>query len=88
MTAATSKCRSCGAPIVWTITEAASESMPVDADPSPSGTVRLLEVDNVVIPVARVCPDSTRDLFDPSDDGSRHVSHFATCPNADEWRTS
>lgn len=83
-----SLCRSCGAPIVWTITEASSESMPVDAQPSPVGTIRLLEVATVLIPVARVCPDATRDLFDPSDDGLRFVAHFATCPNATDWRTS
>lgn len=26
------------------------------------------------------------DLFDPTDDGTRHVSHFATCPCADQHR--
>lgn len=86
--AAVSTCKSCGAPIVWTVTEAGYESMPIDVNPSALGNVRLLQGEGVLIPVARVCADATLDLFDQDDDGYRYVPHFATCPQASEWRKS
>lgn len=54
-----SKCRSCGAPIVWFKTSA-GKKIPVDA--------------------ATVEPEDQQ-LQLP-----RHVSHFATCPDADKFR--
>lgn len=53
------KCRSCGASIVWFSTTA-GKSMPVDA-----ATVQPTD-EQLELP--------------------RHVSHFATCPNANQHR--
>ena len=49
------QCRSCGADVIWIITEA-GKRMPVDAAPG-------------LIP-------------------GEHTSHFATCPQANDWRKS
>lgn len=75
-----STCASCGASVVWVLT-VRGVRMPVDAVPSPDGTLRLVGVPPTAIAVGR-----TVDLLDTTDDGVRHVSHFATCPNADQHR--
>ena len=73
-----SRCRSCGAPIVWTITED-GQRMPCDPHPVVGGNIRIIRG-----------PDTTRskvvgatiDLYDPGDNGDRHVAHYVTCPCA------
>lgn len=74
-------CRSCGAEIVWCLTEM-GRKMPVDYEPTDDGNVMKLWDDasgNHVIRVMR-----------PDDEWpagrKRYVAHFRTCPNADEWR--
>lgn len=77
-----SKCRSCGARVIWARTEA-GKKMPVDATPVRHG--------NIVLAVEK--HDAENDplaitFSEPLDDGNdRFVSHFATCPNAPEWRS-
>lgn len=78
------RCRSCQAPIVWAITEA-GERMPVDPHPVAGGSVRLRLDER---PPRASVVGSTIDLFDRTDDGTRHEAHWATCPDADEWRTA
>ena len=70
----TDKCRSCGAPIIWTVTSK-GKRMPVDAKPVEGGNVRL-DQDLLGNTVASIVPDGTGD----------RVSHFATCPEAARWR--
>lgn len=66
-----SECRSCGAEIIWAVTEN-GRKMPVDAQPTTSGNL-ILEPGNP--PLARyVAPWA-----------GQHVSHFATCPGARKW---
>lgn len=68
------RCRSCGAPIVWAVT-AAGKRMPLDAEPVyaiGSGVVSLNGDEVAVV-------ERPRPLY---------VSHFATCPNADQHRRS
>lgn len=69
-----SLCRSCGNPIIWTVT-ANGKKMPVDRDPV-GGTFVLVydELDPSTAP---------RSLSEDV-----HLSHFATCPNADQHRRS
>ena len=66
------KCSSCGAAVIWTVTEA-GKRMPVDATPAGKVTVLVKNPDGSDTPVSRM-----RDHF---------VSHFATCPNAQSHRT-
>jgi hypothetical protein len=50
--------------------------MPIDAEPSPQGTF-VLEDEEAETP---------RALYAPKSFGERYTSHFATCPEVDEWR--
>lgn len=71
------KCFSCGAEIVWALTEK-GKRMPVDAEPVADGNLELdVRTDP---PLAIVHGQPTLD------GGPRYVSHFATCPNADRHR--
>lgn len=70
-------CRSCRAPIVWTITRNGKQ-MPVDAEPVESGNVELRledgELHAVVHGVTQAAAERRgREL---------HTSHFATCPHS------
>lgn len=70
-------CRSCGAPVVWARTSTGG-SMPVDADPSPVGNVELVDDDGILRATVHSQPPlGVDDLY---------VSHFATCPDANDWR--
>ena len=73
-----SACRKCAARIVWAVTER-GKSMPVNRDPVENGNLVLEEQDGRP-PIARK-PDELLDRDLP-----RYVSHFATCPNAEEFR--
>lgn len=76
-------CSSCHAPIVWCETTQ-GKRMPVDEAPTPGGSVRVIARKGSV-PLARVV-GCTIDMFDPTDDGVRHLSHFVHCPDAADWR--
>jgi hypothetical protein len=72
------ECRSCKAPIIYAATTG-GKTMPVDAEPVDDGNV-LLRRTTYGGAVATV---TTATLFsDPL-----RKSHFATCPDADEWRS-
>lgn len=83
-TSPTATCTSCHAPIVWATTDR-GRSMPVDAAPVAGGNVRLIMRRFPLPPLAKVV-GSAIDLFDDTDVGDRHTSHFVTCPNAAEHR--
>lgn len=68
-------CRSCDAPIVWART-AAGRSMPLDAAPAIGGNVTV-ERDAAGKLTATVWPGPV---------AGGYVSHFTTCPHADEHR--
>lgn len=73
-----SKCRSCGANILWVRTAATGSLMPLDAIPVPDG--------NVVIKDGVAHALNGRDLFEPMLDGPRYMPHHATCPEAAKHR--
>jgi hypothetical protein len=75
-----SVCRSCGAEILWAITVTNSR-MPVDPTPVPDGNVVLTRIDGGT-PVATVLAPGEMLLDSPP----LYVSHFVTCPQADQWR--
>jgi len=71
-----SACRSCGAPILWALTEN-GKRIPLDAAPAerPTGLFRLVEKIGERTPVAvSVSGEAV------------YLSHFATCPYADQHR--
>lgn len=69
---AVQRCGSCQAPIVWVIT-ARGRPLPLDADPHPKGNVWL---DKGHVTIGGNPPPGT----------TLWKSHFATCPEAGQWR--
>jgi hypothetical protein len=72
-------CRSCGARIVWTVTER-GRRMPIDPVPNPAGNIILRERAAGLEPVA------VYTSAPPAEGEKRFTSHFATCPQAKKWR--
>jgi hypothetical protein len=70
----TSRCRSCGAPVVWRRHRVTGKPMPLNAEPTPDGDF-VLDADGEHYHAAE--PETTL---------ARHLSHFATCPQSREWR--
>jgi hypothetical protein len=64
-------CRSCGAEIRWE-KNGNGKLVPLDPEPTPNGNLSI--VDGVVI------------VADPDAPPPHYVTHFATCPHADQWR--
>lgn len=72
--------RNCGAPIMWTTTEAGG-SQPVDQEPSPDGVVVVKTVGSSHR--SRV----VKALDAPLEEGeARHKPHHQTCPSSDQFR--
>ncbi len=74
------RCGSCGASVRWLVTHL-GRAMPVDADPVHTGNI-VIESDDTTAGV-HVRPHDPL-LDDPGI--TRWVSHFATCPNAEQHR--
>lgn len=64
------RCRSCGAPIIWVVTEN-GRRIPLDADSERRFVIR----DSIQAKGPRLA------LVRPT-----YQTHFATCPQADQWR--
>lgn len=73
-----SRCRSCGAEIIWARTAGKGKLIPLDAEPAerPNGLFKLMHVGG---------PDEPPTAFIASGE-EVYLSHFATCPNAAEHR--
>lgn len=88
-------CRSCKAEIFWCVTSA-GKRMPVDAKPSPTGTLVLrtqagddgVEVnDEPLIAMSVKAAQELAEAGIPTPAGEpRFTSHFATCPQGRQWR--
>lgn len=84
MTPTRAKCRSCSAPVFFAASRSAANH-PFDAEPSEAGNVRVIPAPGggfraVVLSGDRL--DTARERGMPL-----YTSHFATCPDADTWRT-
>jgi hypothetical protein len=79
LTPAPAECRSCHAAIVWAVTEA-GRRMPLDVEPDPAGNLAIVEYLADGTPVVAF-DAGARALLD-----LRYLSHFATCPQAGDWR--
>lgn len=76
----TEECRTCTAQIIWAVTRNGKD-MPVDAEPTPDGNVRLVERRGMD-PLAEVIGNPAK-RFGLT--GLR-LTHFVKCPQADRWR--
>lgn len=77
------KCRACGAPIGF-IKSVAGKTIPVDAEPfsyvqKSNGTLKIVTPNGEV--VSGELPDDPQNAT-----GIGYISHFATCPEADQFR--
>lgn len=68
-------CRSCRAPIVWAKSASTGKAMLFDAVPVDAGDWQFVDGQ-----ARRIAPG---EHVDPE---RRFTCHFATCPQADEWR--
>lgn len=82
------RCRSCRAPVVWATSAASGKPkrIPLDPDPNPRRGNIVLEPDLLGQgPVAHVLTSAA--AAEASVRGETlYLSHFATCPDAEEWR--
>lgn len=83
-----SECRSCSAPVVWASHIVTGKSQPINAEPDPGGmgNVRLVREDDDVHPRYLVLTATELDAANIAQRVSLRKSHFATCPDAPEWR--
>ena len=68
-------CRSCNAPIEWGTSDTTGKPIPLDLAPSPTGNLSIVN--------GRVRAYGSDDARVHRE---RRVSHFATCPDAADWR--
>lgn len=82
-----SKCRSCGADIIWIKMKATGKAMPCDsAKISYSENMHPRATGNTVLTLVTEHGTVVRTAFDPAGDKIGYTSHFATCPNANKHR--
>lgn len=79
-------CRSCGVPIIWTITEK-GRPMPVNAEPSDYGNV-ILQERPMLPPRARYLNAREKQaiLENVLPPPKLYLSHFVRCVDAASWR--
>ncbi len=73
-------CGSCETPIYWLNHERTGKPAPIEAEPSPTGNIDIdLEAKTYrVIPRAMLAVGH----------GPAHLNHFASCPDADGFRSA
>jgi hypothetical protein len=74
------RCASCPAEVIWAVTRN-GRPMPVDAEPSEAGNVRLVAREGAS-PRAEIVQH-----VDRREGEALRTSHFVTCPNAVKHRT-
>jgi hypothetical protein len=70
-------CRSCGAPIYWLTSRVTGKTAPVDAEPTPNGSIAIDLTDATYVIVQK----EARAPYQ----GMLCTNHFATCPSAARW---
>ena len=78
-----STCRSCGARIIW-VRMTSGKAMPCDAQKISFNPVHPVtkEAQTYITEDGKVC----RGEYDPNGEKNGYISHFATCPAADQHR--
>lgn len=81
-----STCRSCGDPIRWYANGETGRRIPANPDPDPDGTIDLRPITGKGVQAFVLKGDDLRRAR--ARGRELLVSHFATCPQADQWRSS
>lgn len=79
------KAPGCGQEVVWVETRGAGRAMPVDAKPHEDGNV-VIDYDAKPVPLATVIARKPQLSALRAAGVPLYVSHFATCPKADQFR--
>lgn len=79
------RCRSCAAKIIWTVTPSGAKA-PIDQEPTEDGNVLLLAPTG--LPETLAVTLSGDALLTAQQSHLRlRLNHFASCPNADEYKS-
>lgn len=79
------RCRTCGARIIWAVSGSTHRPMPLNAKPSAEGNLRLrTDLGPGMAPIVEVVSGAEREALRTR--GEAFVSHYATCPQASKWR--
>lgn len=78
------RCRTCRAPVVWAVLPS-GRRIPLDPEPDPAGRVRLDAIGPATDRAAMVLPTDEAEAAHAAGE-DLYVSHFATCPQADQHR--
>lgn len=78
-------CTSCGSRIRWAELDGTARLMPIDHEARPDGNVSVVGWGPAVRGLSR--PVVAVNAAERAVTDYRYVTHFATCPNADEHRT-
>lgn len=82
-----SSCDSCGAAVVWAVHASSGKRSPFDAEPAELGNWSLArEGGELVARYAGPVRHGALELGDISSLPGFYVPHFATCPDAADWR--
>lgn len=73
-------CKRCTRAVIWVVVDKSGKTMPVDADLRFTGKTRPTKQGGQAPEVAYVAQAALLP------EGDRYVSHFATCPHAEEFR--
>lgn len=71
------RCRLCGALIIWARHSTTQKYNPIDAKPVANGNIRV---------ASDMFGEASYWIDEGDEPGDRYVSHFATCPRADDIR--
>lgn len=79
MTLVHTTCRSCKAAGFWAVWSHTGRAVLINKEADPKGNIRIESV-----PFGR--PLAVLTTTEPVKGEIRHTTHFATCPDADQWR--
>lgn len=78
------ECRSCHAPMLWGRLSS-GKPVPLDAEPRPDGNI-VASASAVLFPTGDFEVRYLHDDETVPDGTPRYVTHFVSCPDADQWR--
>jgi hypothetical protein len=80
------QCRSCEAPIVWAVTSKTGAVIPLDPQTFDNGNVVRIGTATRGAPLVLVLTTEELALAQNHGEVALYRSHFASCPDAGQWR--